>query len=174
MRPTISPACRVWRNPFCGALIIQRKPMTFRLFIPLTIFVGMLQPTRAYSQKPSPESLLKISNGTYLAFQAKDWTTMQTLTTPDFTYVGSEGILSGRDLGVATKDCELRSFTLGSPRIKVLSSTSATLTYIAHQDESCAGKPLPSILLNADVFVRRNGKWVVSTHMEATATGQMN
>jgi len=146
--------------------------MNFRLLFPLTIVVSTLQPARVYAQKPSPESFLKISNGTYHAFQAKDWKTMQTLTTPDFTYVGSEGILSGQELREATKDCFLRNFRLTLPRVKVLSSTSTILTYISQQEESCAGKPLPSVLLNADVFVRRNGKWLISTHMEATATHQ--
>jgi hypothetical protein len=54
----------------------------------------------------------------------------------------------------------------------VLSPKSAVLTYVAHQDEACDGKPLPSVLFNVDVFVQRGGKWLVSTHMEAAATDQ--
>jgi len=146
--------------------------MKIRLLFSLTLLASMFQPARVYAQTPSSETLLKISHGTYKAFQAKDWKTMQMLTTPDFTYVGSEGILSGQELAEATEGCVLRSFRLTSPEVKVLSSTSATLTYISHQEESCAGKALPSVLLNADVFVRRDGKWLVSTHMEAPPTDQ--
>jgi hypothetical protein len=94
---------------------------------------------------------------------------MQALTTSDFIYVGSEGILSGTELGRATEDCTLSNFALTSPDVKILSSTSAILTYTAHQDESCKGRPIPSVLFNADVFVRHGERWVVSTHMETPA-----
>jgi uncharacterized protein DUF4440 len=145
--------------------------MNSKIFLPLTLFSSMLIQPRAYSQTPSPESLLKISNGTYMAFQAKDGKKMQALTTSDFTYVGSEGVLSGKELGEVTKGCTLRSFTLTSPKMKMLAPTSATLSYPSRQDESCDGKPIPAVLLNVDVFVRRGGHWLVSTHMEAAAAG---
>ncbi len=143
--------------------------MNSKMFLPLAFFASMLQPARANSQKPSPESLLKISNGTYAAFQQKDQKKMHALTISDFTYVGSEDVLSGKELGESTRGCTLRSFSLTSPRMKILGSTSAILTYTARQDELCDGKPLPSVLLNMDVFVRRGGKWLVSTHMEVAA-----
>lgn len=146
--------------------------MIGRMVLPLTLITGMLLPAHAYSQTPDPESLLQISNGTYLAFQAKDGKKMQALTTPDFTYVGSEGILSGQQLAEATKDCVLRNFKLTQPKVKILSPTSLMLTYIARQDESCAGKPVPSVLFNTDILVRHAGKWLVSAHMEAAAADQ--
>jgi len=146
--------------------------MIGRMVLPLPLLACLLLPAQASSQKPDPESLLQISNGTYLAFQAKDGKKMQALTTPDFTYVGSEGILSGQQLADATKDCVLRSFKLTQPTMKILSPTSTILTYIARQDESCAGKPVPSVLFNTDIFIRRTGKWLVSTHVEAAATDQ--
>ena len=144
--------------------------MTSKILYPAAVFVSMLVPTHASSQTPSPESLLKISSGTYTAFQAKDGKKMRSLTTMDFTYVGSEGFLSSQELGEATKGCTLRSFSLTRPTMKLLGSTSAILTYISRQDETCDGKSLPSTLLNVDVFVRNGGKWLVSTHMEVAAT----
>jgi hypothetical protein len=144
--------------------------MYSKMFFPFLSFIWLLLRVHANSQTPSLDSLLKISNGTYLAFQAKDEKKMQALTTSDFIYVGSEGVLSGKELGKATRGCTLRNFELVSPKVKTLSPTSATITYTAHQDESCAGKPLPSVLFNVDVFVRRGGKWLVSTHAEAAAT----
>ena len=143
--------------------------MNSKLFLPLAFFASILLPARASSQAPSPEALLKVSNGTYMAFQAKDGKKMQALTTSDFMYVGSEGILLGKELGETTKGCTLRSFTLTSPKIKMLGPTSATLTYKSHQDESCDGKQIPEVLLNVDVFVRRGGQWLVSTHIEVAA-----
>ena len=146
--------------------------MNSNSLLALAFSTAMLLPNGARSETPSLESLLKVSNETYLAFQAKDQKRMQALTTPDFTYVGSEGVLSGEQLGEATRDCTLRSFKLTSAKAKIVSPTTATVTYTAHQDESCSGKALPSVLFNVDVFVRRGGKWLVSTHMEAAATDQ--
>jgi hypothetical protein len=143
--------------------------MNSRILLPLALFASVLLPNRASSQTPTPESLLKISNGTYMAFQAKDRKKMQALTTSDFTYVGSEGVLSGKELGEATKGCSLRTFTLTSPKMKILAPTSATLTYTSRQDQSCDGKPTPAVLLNVDVFARHGGQWLVSTHMEVSA-----
>lgn len=88
--------------------------------------------------------------------------------TSETSAAGNSRVDSGVNVSIAIAE----SGTYRSSRMKVLSSTSATLTYVAHQEESSAGKPLPSVLLNADVFVRRNGKWLVPTHMEATATDQ--
>ena len=145
--------------------------MNHKIFLLFALFTSVLLPIRAFGQTPTPESLLKISNGTYTAFQKKDGKKMQTLTTSDFTYLGSEGVLSGEELGEATKGCTLRSFTLTSPKMKILAHTSAILSYTSSQDESCDGKPGPSVLLNVDVFVLRRGRWLVSTHMEVAAAG---
>lgn len=145
--------------------------MNHKVLFPLAFFASVLLPIHAFGQTPTPESLLKISNGTYTAFQQKDGKKMQTLTTSDFRYVGSEGVLSGEGLGEATKSCTLRSFRLTSPQMKILAPTSAILTYTSSQDESCDGKPVPSVLLNVDVFVLRRGQWLVSTHMEVATAG---
>jgi Domain of unknown function (DUF4440) len=145
--------------------------MNHKILFPLAFFASVLLPIRAISQTPTPESLLNISNGTYTAFQEKDGKKMRTLTTSDFTYVGSEGVLSGEELDETTKSCTLRSFKLTSPQMRILAPTSATLSYTSSQDESCAGKPVPSVLLNVDVFVLRRGQWLVSTHMEVAAAG---
>lgn len=144
--------------------------MNHKILLPLALFASVLLPIRAFSQAPTPELLLKVSNGNYMAFQEKDGKKIQTLTTPDFTYVGSDGVLSGEELGETTKGCTLRSFMLTSPKMKILAPTSAILTYTSRQDESCDGKPVPASLFNVDVFVRRGGQWLVSTHMEAVAT----
>jgi hypothetical protein len=120
----------------------------------------------APAQGPTVGTLLDVSNGTFAAFQHKDGSAMQALTTADFTYIGKEGVLSGRELAEATKTCTLRSFSLSKPKMKLLSANTAVLAYVAHQEESCDGNPTAPVLLNQDVFVRRAGKWLVSTHME--------
>jgi hypothetical protein len=97
---------------------------------------------------------------------------MQKLTSPDFAYVGSEDVLSGQELAEATKSCALQKFRLSSPRLKILSSTSAMLTYTSDQEESCAGKQGPSRLFNVDVFVLRGSKWLVTSHLEAAASSE--
>lgn len=144
--------------------------MNCKVILPLPFLICAFLPFHANCQTPSAESLMKISTGTYTAFQAKDEKKMRALTTSDFIYVSSEGILSAAELGKATHDCILRNFALSSPKAKILSPTSAILTYTAHQDESCKGKPIPSILFNADVFIRRGERWIVSAHMETPAT----
>lgn len=118
------------------------------------------------AQSPSVASLLNVSNGTFAAFQHKDGPAMRALTTADFTYIGKEGVLLGKELAEATKNCTLRSFALSKPRIKLLNADAVVLTYVAHQEESCDGHPVAPVLLNQDVFVHRAGRWLVSTHME--------
>lgn len=120
----------------------------------------------AHGQAPSSGQLLDVSKRTYTAFQKKDGKAMQTLTTSDFTYVGTEGVLSGPELNEATKGCVLKTFTLAGEKIKTIGANAAVLTYISHQDEACDGHAMPSTLVNLDVFVKRNGKWLVTNHME--------
>lgn len=145
----------------------------------MTLFPALLVSTLSLamhasttSKPATADALLAISNGTYLAFQHKDGQAMQALTTRDFTYIGPEGVLTGPQLGAATKGCDLRSFNLGAAQLKTIDDKTAVLTYTAEQDMQCDGHAAPPRLVNMDLFVRRHGTWLVSAHMETPTSAK--
>src|SRR5271170_332430 len=75
--------------------------------------------------------LLHVANQSWTAFEHSDWATMQTITTPDFVFVGTPGVLNGEQLAKAAQSCKLNSFSLSDGQVRVLSKNAAVLIYIA-------------------------------------------
>jgi hypothetical protein len=131
----------------------------------VTLFLS----TASFAQTSSDalqDDLLKVSNAVWTAVEQQNMAAMQTLTTPDFVFVGTQGILSGPELGKALQGCKLSSFKLTSPQLRKLSSNSAVLVYRADEDFACNGKPLEPVLLVSDTFIRKQGKWLTVVHSE--------
>ena len=86
--------------------------------------------------------------------------------TPEFTYVGPEGVLSIDALAGIVEGCTLTSYSVSSPRLHTLTADAAVLVYRHHQDATCGGRPLPSEMIGTDLYVRKDGRWLISLHTE--------
>ena len=119
------------------------------------------------------QDLLHVANQSWTAFEHSDWAMMQTITTPDFVFVGPPGVLNGEQLAKAAQSCKLKSFSLSDGQVRMQGKNAAVLVYVAHQDYSCNGKPEPSVLLVADSFTRKGGSWLIVSHAETeSAAGE--
>jgi hypothetical protein len=112
------------------------------------------------------KELLKTADAVWSAFENKDNASMQALLSPDFVFVGKEGILSGAELGIGTASCSLHNFELSSSQLHALSAHGAVLTYKVQQNYECNGKPEPAQLFVSDSFVFTRGKWLLVAHAE--------
>jgi len=139
--------------------------------------IALMLPASGIAQTGSKiqQDLLHVANQSWIAFEHSDWATMQTITTPDFVFVGTPGVLSGEQLAKAAQSCKLNNFSLSDGQVRLLGKDAAVLIYVAHQDYSCNGKPEPSVLLVADSFTKKGGKWLIVSHAETeSAAGEIS
>jgi len=66
--------------------------------------------TPAQSNGGEQKELLKTATAVWAAFQNKDMTAMQALTTSAFVFIGKEGILSGTELGARNAKMQCAQF----------------------------------------------------------------
>ena len=80
---------------------------------------------------------------------------------PEFVYVGPQGVTS-REAVVQdlTTHCDMKSYSLGEPKMVRTGEDAAALIYTIHQDLTCFGYPEAADVVNSDTFVRRGGKWM--------------
>ena len=106
-------------------------------------------------------TLFGLANEFMSSWQKHDYTAMAAPLAPEFVYVGPQGVAPReavmQDLST---HCDLKSFTLGEPKLLRTGEDAAVLIYTVHQDLTCFGHPDAPDAVNSDTFVRRDGKWM--------------
>jgi Domain of unknown function (DUF4440) len=132
-------------------------------------FIAVATTSQAQSRINEQKALFQKATAVWTAFQNKDMKTMQTLMSPNFVFIGKEGILSGAEVGA--QNCTLHSFALKSDQMRPLGSRAAVLTYRAEQDYECNGQTESKELLVSDSFSFIDGKWLLVAHAEVAPAG---
>ena len=122
---------------------------------------------RAQEKGDLQKALMGRAEALWDGVERGDGAALQALATPDFVFVGKEGILSFQELGAALQACKMRSYKLHDAEVRQLRPDAAVLVYKADQDFACNGRPDPSQLNVTDTFVREGGTWKIAVHTEA-------
>ena len=115
------------------------------------------------------DSLEKMERQAWDAFGRGDGKFFESFYSTDATQIDPNGILSRSDAikGIASKPCELRSYSFNDFKVTMLNATTALVTYGAMQDATCGGQTVPGKLFASTVYVKRNGKWHGAFHQES-------
>lgn len=83
--------------------------------------------------------------------------------------VAGAGPSFGRDAIVkdfTAVPCELKGFTHADHKLRKLAENVVALTYVATQDATCAGKKMPPKVFSSSIYVRKNGRWMLTQYQE--------
>ena len=106
-------------------------------------------------------TLFGLANDFMTNWQKHDYAAMAAPLAPEFVYVGPQGVaLREAVVQDLSTHCDLKSFTLGQPRLLRTGEDAAVLIYTVHGDLTCFGHPGEPDSVNSDTFVRRGGKWL--------------
>lgn len=118
---------------------------------------------------PTAESLIALDTKAWEAWKNKDGKYFETFLA-DVQMISGQG---GKTMSKAevvkeiseNKD-DVKTFTLSEPRVTPVSADVAVLTYKAVVDGTSNGKPIPSPLTAATVFVKSGSDWKAAYHNE--------
>ena len=113
-------------------------------------------------QRSLKDTLVANSRAFMDSWRKGDMTALGATLTPDFMYVGLEGIVSRQQVLQDLPHCTLRSYEMRDVQLHSISATTASIVYRLHQEASCEGHPLPPEMLAVDTYVRQDGKWLLS------------
>ncbi len=111
-------------------------------------------------------TLLANTTALFRAFQRRDILAFLRGVTPEFTYVGPEGVLPTEQLAGVVQGCALNRYSVLEPQVRVLTADAAVLVYRHRQEATCRGKRMPPEMLGSDSYVRRDGRWRIAVHTE--------
>ena len=75
---------------------------------------------------------------------------------------------------VGSDKCEVRSYAVDRFTVTRYTDDVALLTYLATQDTTCYGKPVPRPSWTSSLYVRRNGKWQNALYQHSPAVQPPN
>ena len=114
---------------------------------------------------PSPSglqsTLFVLVNEFMTNWQKHDFAAMAAPLAPEFVYVSPQGVtLREAVVQDLSTHCDLKSYSLGEPKMVRTGEDAAVLIYTIHQDLTCFGHPEATDVVNSDTFVRRGGGWM--------------
>jgi hypothetical protein len=159
---------------------ICARHLPFRMVrIPILLIVMIFGPPFAApaqngASDPSLQDTLVAEVNTFMhAWKKQDAAALAATLAPEFLYVSSQGVSSKeRVVETLMHVCTLTSYSLSDMRMIPISENSAALVYKIHQASSCEGHADPTLVLNTDTLVRREGKWMFLLTTSATPAVQ--
>ena len=90
------------------------------------------------------------------------------LVAPDFIYIEDDGTFHTLEENLAIlRQCSFSSFSIRDPQVRWLSPTSAVIFYHLYLDGVYKGRKIPDDYESTNVWIKRNGKWVIQLYSEA-------
>jgi hypothetical protein len=71
--------------------------------------------------------------------------------------------------GVATAQCQVKSYSLDHFELKLLNENTALLTYWETQDIVCGDRPVPTPCWASSLYMKRNGRWLNVMYQQTKA-----
>ncbi|MBB5055451.1 hypothetical protein HDF16_000120 [Granulicella aggregans] len=120
----------------------------------------------SHAQVPADDAALQkglqvIADDFMLAWQKQDKTALSSFLAPEFIFAGPGGYRSRAVTLNGLGHCELGTYTLKDFEMRRTSAESAVLLYKIHRDLTCGGEKELANTINADAFLRRDGKWLM-------------
>ncbi len=134
--------------------------------------------TTAFGQAakaPDPKveaQLIALEKAGWEAWKTNDAAWLKANIADDFVMAGSSKTYT-KDQYITTlvPDCQVKSYSLGDIKVRMLDENVAQLTYTATQSAVCSGKPADPKVRTLVTYVRRGGKWLWFSYMETTDKG---
>ena len=123
----------------------------------------------AKTAAPTADSLMALENKAWEAYKNKDGKYFETfLTDMPMLSGGGEGSMSKADAVkmITQHTDDIKSYTLSEPHVTPVGADVAVLTYKGVVDGTSNGKPIPSPVTVATVFVRSGSDWKAAYHNE--------
>lgn len=118
---------------------------------------------------PSVDSLMALETKAFEAWKNKDGKFFETFLADNFVGFGDDGKRPTRAevlKMIADPNCDVKSYTLSDGHVTPVSADVAVLTVKANSEATCNGKPLPSQITGATVYVRSGTEWKAAYHNE--------
>ena len=135
----------------------------------LLVVASLLLVSVARAQNSSlTNSLQQLEEQSWRAWKAQDAAFFQRFLSDDHVELGFFGPGTRADVvkGVASKVCEVTSYTVDHFKATRIDANAALLTYHAAQDTRCNGSPVPSPVWASSLYVRRNGRWLNAAYQQ--------
>jgi hypothetical protein len=134
-----------------------------RLGLGLLLAAMVSLPTQGADQSESvKDELIKLEKQSWEAWKNSDGKFFENFLSDDHVEVGFSGVSSKAVVvkGVASRVCQVKSYSLDRFELKMLTADTALLTYHEAQDTECGGHPVPSPCWVSSLYMRRDGKWL--------------
>lgn len=118
---------------------------------------------------PSVDTLMAIDNKAWDAYKAKDGKFFETFIADNFVSFGDDGKRPTRAeviKMISEHKCDIKSHSLSEGHVTPVSADVAVLTYKGVSEGTCEGRPIPSPVTAATVFVRSGTEWKAAYHNE--------
>ena len=118
---------------------------------------------------PAADALVALENKAYEAWKNKDGKYFDGFLTTNFVGFDDHGKRPARAevlKMISEEKCEIKSFSISDPHVTPVGATVAVLTAKATSDYTCNGKPGPSPVTFATVYVKDGDSWKAAYHNE--------
>src|SRR5687767_14145417 len=117
---------------------------------------------------PTADTLMALENKAWEAYKNKDAKFFEGFLGENMISGTGEGTMSRADAAkmIGANNANLESFTFSDPRVTPIGADAAVLTYKGVVDGTENGKPIPSPMTVATVFVRSGTDWKAVYHEE--------
>ncbi len=122
------------------------------------------------------DELVAIEKRSWVAWQARDGAWFDGFLSDDHVEMGAGGPAGKQPIVafVGSDKCEVRSYAVDRFTVTRYTDDVALLTYLATQDTTCYGKPVPRPSWTSSLYVRRNGKWQNALYQHSPAVQPPN
>ena len=117
---------------------------------------------------PTADTFMPMENKAFEAWKNKDGKYFEAYIADNFVPGPGEGNMTKAEAikMIAEHKCDVKSFSLSEGRVTPVGADAAVFTYKATADGTCEGKPIPSPVTAASVFVRSGDTWKAVYHNE--------
>jgi ketosteroid isomerase-like protein len=126
---------------------------------------------------PTAEALMALENKAWEAYKNKDGKYFETFAADSMIAGNGQGVMAKADVAkmISEHKEEVKSFSLSDPHVTPAGADAAVLTYKATVEGSDdGGKPFPSPVTVATVFVRSGSDWKAAYHNEVPVIDPAN
>ena len=123
----------------------------------------------AQGQSPAlTNTLQQLEEQSWRAWKAQDPTFFQRFLSDDHVELGFFGPGTKADVvkGVASKVCEVKTYSVDHFKATSIDPNTALLTYHAAQDTHCGSTSVPSPVWVSSLYVRRAGRWLNAAYQQ--------
>jgi hypothetical protein len=142
-------------------MTISRIAIPCRAFTAFMSLQALLVCGEIRADDGTADALVNLEKRSWEAWKAQDPAFFRDFLSDDHFDLGSRGPVPKAAIVpfVASRACEVKSYSLGDFRVTILDAGSAVVMYRAEQETSCAGKPVPSPAWVSSVYAKRAGRW---------------